>query len=101
MDNLICKKCGEIINDDKLERQKILLKQGGFHLKASCPSCKTFIKFLPHEKDPKLYFGKYKGCCISHVAKIDPGYLRWLLSEDLKSKKLVKDIREALCSNTK
>ena len=95
----ICKKCGEILDDCKLQKQKILLNSGGFHLKASCPSCGSYIKFLPHST-PKFFFGKYKGKLISEVAKSDPEYLRWLLSENIKSKKLVADIREALCQKS-
>ena len=93
---IVCKKCGEIINADNLKTQQIALKQGGYHLKACCPSCQSFIKFIPHS-EPKLYFGKYKGELISEVVKKDAPYLRWLLSENLKPAKLKSDIREALC----
>lgn len=93
--NYICKKCGEILDDDKLKKQEVALKQGGFHLKASCPSCNNYIKFLPHSP-PKFFFGKYKGKFISEVAKSDPTYLRWLLSEKIKPR-LASDIKEALC----
>ncbi len=93
---IVCEKCGEIIDAVNLKTQQIALKQGGYHLKACCPSCQSFIKFLSHA-EPRLFFGKYKGELISEVAKKDAPYLRWLLSENPKSAKLKSDIREALC----
>lgn len=47
---IVCKQCGFITNSDEVIKQKIQLPNGGYHLKASCPECKKYIKFLTHKE---------------------------------------------------
>ena len=72
-----------------------LLEQRGQHLKASCPSCGAYIKFLGQGGPPTLYFGKYKGETLAQVAHTDPRYLRWLREQDIKPA-LIEAINEIL-----
>lgn len=58
----------------------------GVHLKASCPICKKYIKFISQGLPPMLYFGKYKGKTIQEVASLDVSYLKWLYGETKNAK---------------
>jgi uncharacterized protein (DUF3820 family) len=96
---IICKKCGVIHETKNLIVKTIPLPKGS-HKKATCPTCQSFIKFLPHTV-PTLYFGKYKGKSISEIAQKDPSYLEWLLSKGVKSARLKSAIEETLCKISK
>ena len=91
---IVCKKCGVIHEPENILIETIPLPYGGSHKKASCPTCKGFIKFLPHSV-PTLYFGKYKSQTISEIARKDPSYLQWLLKQNLRAR-LRAAIEEAL-----
>ncbi len=56
---VVCRKCGVIHETENLIIKMISLPGGGSHKKATCPMCRSFIKFIPHSI-PALYFGKYK-----------------------------------------
>lgn len=93
-EELICRSCGIVTTEPKIEQ--IPLHAGGFHLKASCPDCGAYLKFLPHGGPAALYFGKYKGESIADVAVKDAEYLRWLHDQDWVKSKLRMQIDEAL-----
>lgn len=92
---IVCKKCGVIHDTENIIIETIPLPGGGGHKKATCPICKSFIKFIPHAT-PSLYFGKYKGKPISEIAQKDPSYLQWLVKQNIKSARLKSAIEEAL-----
>lgn len=94
--SIVCKKCGVVHETKNLIIETIRLPNKGSHRKASCPACKSFIKFLPHSV-PTFYFGKHKGKTISEITQKDPLYLDWLLSKGVKKAKLKAAIEEALC----
>ena len=50
---LICRKCGQEFTEQEVITMKISLPNGGYHIKASCPDCKVYIKFLSHKKIDK------------------------------------------------
>src|SRR3972149_7403170 len=91
---IVCKKCG-VIHETKNIIVETIPLPGGSHKKATCPTCKSFIKFLPHSI-PALHFGKYKGKTISEIAQKNPSYLQWLAKQDIKSAGLKAAIEEAL-----
>ncbi|KAA0242825.1 MAG: hypothetical protein EDM70_12655 [Candidatus Brocadia sp. AMX2] len=95
----ICKKCGVIHKPENLIIEIVSLPNKGYHKKVSCPSCKNFIKFLPHTA-PILRFGKYKGKAISEVAQKDAPYLKWLLDQSVGTARLRTAIRGALTCKT-
>ena len=97
---IVCKKCGVIHETKNIIIEMIPLPGGGSHKKATCPICKSFIKFLAHSV-PALYFGKYKGKTISEIAQKDPSYLQWLVKQDIKSARLKSAIEEALSCSKK
>lgn len=97
--SIYCKKC-----DMDIDITTTILEEkhfnGGIHIKASCPQCGNFIKFLPY-KEPTLYFGKYKGKTVREVADIDKEYLIWLIQKhntrNARNKfKITRRIREAI-----
>lgn len=92
---IVCKKCGVIHETKNIIIETIPLTGGGSHKKATCPICKSFIKFLPHSV-PAIYFGKYKGKTISEIARKDLSYLKWLVKQNIKSARLKSAIEEAL-----
>ena len=94
MTTLDCPQCCSVVPTDRVITGRIVLPNGGYHLKASCPYCKAFIKFMVHDP-PKMYIGKYKGRLLADIAKDDPAYLRWFLMQEIK-KPLRKQIEEAL-----
>ncbi|MCK6468627.1 MAG: hypothetical protein L6Q53_10580 [Candidatus Brocadia sinica] len=96
---VFCKKCGAIHETETLIIETISLPNKGSHKKVSCPSCKNFIKFLPHSA-PILCFGKYKGKTISEVAQKDAPYLKWLLDQSVGTARLRTAIKEALTCRT-
>ena len=70
----------------------------GTHLRANCPVCGFYIKFLKQNKrdkilrDEKMPFGKYTGKSISDITKDDPSYANWAAETlDGKYGKLFKD----------
>lgn len=81
---LICRNCGKTYDLLSALIKKEFLFNGGFHLKAYCPECNTFIKNLPHATPRVLHFGKYKNKPIAVVAKENPAYLRWLCNQNIK-----------------
>mgnify|MGYP003525310854 FL=1 len=92
---IICKKCGLIHRLGETKIKKNYLSNGGYHEKAYCENCGTFLKNLPHAKPAKLYFGKYKGGFINVIAKKDSSYLQWLIKQEIKIS-LKNSIIEAL-----
>lgn len=93
---IVCKGCGVIHETKNLIIETIRLPNKGSHKKAICPTCKSFIKFLPHSV-PTFYFGKYKGETVSEVAQKDPSYLEWFLAQGVRNLRLRTAIVEALC----
>jgi predicted amidophosphoribosyltransferase len=88
---MLCVRCGQSFN-----KKEALIEKVKMHLKASCPKCKGFIKFLPYS-EPKLHFGQYKGMTVKEVASIDFQYLRWLLNNNYSlSKRTIEEIKEVL-----
>lgn len=49
--SLFYKKCNISVDSLHASRQVINLSNGGYHIKASCLKCKSYIKFLPHKED--------------------------------------------------
>lgn len=74
-----------------------VLTPSGQHLRADCPLCKKYIKFVSHIPSDEFImpFGKYKDTKMSEVAKIDMEYLHWLYGET-KNIGLKKRIDEVL-----
>ena len=99
MNELTCQKCGLIFQDIEGKIEEIPLKAGGSHLKCSCPGCGKYVKFLPHSGEARFYFGKYKGKTVLEIAKSDPEYLQWLLTEKIGGNKIESAIRKALQEN--
>lgn len=94
-----CKEKVEVITEEKV------FANGTKHIKATCPLCKRFIKWLPQEENnDMLYFGKHKGKRMSEVVMFDPDYLHWLCEETDKAKirnlieKTFYDYNKKLCS---
>jgi hypothetical protein len=80
---LFCQKCETVwkISDIKLT-------QAGQHIKASCPMCDRFLKFLqqtPPSGDDVMPFGKHKGEKVSDIVLKDNNYAQWA-SEKLKGR---------------
>ena len=96
---IVCKSCGETHETKNLIIKIIPLPKGS-HKKATCPTCKSFVKFLPHGV-PTLYFGKHKSESISEIAQKDPSYLEWLLLKGVKSARLKSAIGGTLCKMPK
>lgn len=89
---IICQKCGYYQEEPLVKR--IALPNGGYHMSAYCSGCGRYIQHIKHA-EPVLPFGKYKGKRIADIAKSDPGYLRYLLSVDIREG-LRKTIQDAL-----
>ena len=66
---IVCKNCG-LVNDYRTE-----MKNG--QNVAHCNGCGKYIKNIPYNQTPKLYFGKYKDRIISEIE--DLNYLQWLV----------------------
>lgn len=81
---LICKSCGVCQSTLEAKIEKHYLPNGGYHIKAHCFECGTFIKNMPHSLPRILHFGKYKGKSIAEVAKENPAYLVWLVGRDIR-----------------
>lgn len=95
---LSCRKCGNKQDGLQARIVKDYLPNGGFHLKAFCSACNTFIRNIPHTSPQVLWFGKHKGRPIAVVAKEDPAYLRWLAGQDIKDKlkqSILKELERA------
>jgi len=55
-------------------------EKSGNHLKASCPSCKRYVKFLSQSEpcgDDVMPFGKYKGKTVEKICIEDEEYGQW------------------------
>lgn len=64
-----CQKCG-LVNDYSI-------KQAGPHQSAYCNNCGSYIKHLPQENKPIVfYFGKYKGMALHDMTL--PEHVSWL-----------------------
>lgn len=76
---LMCHRC-------KKEVEPVLTPKGK-HLRADCPLCKKYIKFVSHVPSDEFVmpFGKYKGVKLTEVAKIDSDYLHWLYGATQKN----------------
>lgn len=48
---LFCKKCNISFDSVQVIKQVIDLPNDGYHIKASCPKCNSYIKFLPHKEN--------------------------------------------------
>jgi len=70
---IVCKNCGSI-NDYRTE-----MKSG--QNVAHCNSCGKYIKNIPYNPHPKLYFGKYKDKLIKDIE--DLNYLQWLIDSNV------------------
>lgn len=80
-----CSKCGLDQKEQDVKQERIFLPNNrDYHLKASCGGCGAYITFLSHDPVPKLHFGKYSGWAIAEINRQDPGYIRWLLQQDIK-----------------
>lgn len=66
---IVCKNCGSV-NDYRTE-----MKNG--QNVAHCNACGKYIKNIPYNPHPKLYFGKYKDRLIKDIE--DLNYLQWLI----------------------
>jgi rRNA maturation protein Nop10 len=80
MGKLICQKCGSVTTIID-----VILEKKGVHLKASCPSCGRFIKFITQSEpsgEDIMPYGKYKGMKVSEIFEEDPSYALWA-SENL------------------
>lgn len=88
MEKLVCESCG-VIDVPRVE-------PSGPHLKASCASCGSYIKFLRKDvNDFVLHFGKHKGKAISElVSQQDREYLNWALGARVFKKDWQKKIVE-------
>jgi len=92
---LICRNCGKEHDQLSANIKKDFLFNGGYHLKAYCSACDSFIKNLAHSVPKVLHFGKYKNKPIAVIAKENPAYLRWLCDREIKEN-LKKSILEEL-----
>ena len=66
----------------------IKLSQSGNHLRADCPMCGRFLKFVRQSEpsgDEVMPFGKHKGEKISDIVTEDNNYAQWA-SENLKGR---------------
>lgn len=93
--SVYCRKC-----DIDIDMDKIILEEkhsnSGIHVKASCPLCGNFIRFIPYE-EPTLHFGKYNGKTVKELAVIDPEYLIWLMEQHNAGRfKVARRVREAI-----
>lgn len=68
--------------------------QAGPHIKADCPICKRYIKFIPltRKEDWVMPFGKYKGVKLAEVTDFE--YLEWLLQKVEMGKRMRTLIEE-------
>lgn len=75
-----------------------LLYRSGAHVRADCPECGRYIKFVAQHppEEAQLHFGKYRGERVVDVANADPDYLRWVLDNVVISRGLRSSIRMAL-----
>lgn len=91
---LNCVQCDIEISAPVVER--IDLPGGKFHLKASCPKCGRYLKFLAQDGPKVLHFGKYRDRPLADIAATDPEYLRWLVQQEWLRPKLKRDIEQEL-----
>ena len=70
--DLACKSCGVV---SALE--SIVYEFNGPRVKASCPDCGAYIKFMPTTKSWRIFKNKTEG--LVEIEKIDNGYLDWAL----------------------
>jgi len=91
-DRLECHECGP----GEIKTDEIPLARGGYHLRASCAKCGRYLKFLAHTP-PQFFFGRHKGESVASVAKDDPSYLAWCLSNGvIRNNRLRLAVKEAV-----
>lgn len=73
---LTCEKCQADFSEEEAVKEKT-----GKHIKASCPYCNRYIKFLPQETTPMevLPFGKYRGRTVMSATHEDRSYAEWFV----------------------
>ena len=69
---MICNRCNKDIRP--------VYSKSGPHIRADCPDCKKYIKFIPlkNKEDWVMPFGKYKNVKLADID--DRPYLEWLLA---------------------
>lgn len=83
MELLKCYKCDKEFSKDEVKKEKV-----GVHLKAICPLCGSYIKFLEQTEpsgDDILPFGKYKDKSVDWICTNDNEYALWA-SDNLKGR---------------
>lgn len=95
---LHCGHCKNEVASVRAILEKIPLAKGGFHLRASCGRCGSFLKFLPHT-EPRFFWGKFSGRTIKAVAETDRRYLIFLLGRPWLRPSLRRRIEEVLNGN--
>ncbi|NKE69866.1 hypothetical protein [Candidatus Manganitrophus noduliformans] len=79
VEELTCSRCGAIFSELKAK-----LALSGPHVKASCPECGGYVKFISQGGDPMLWFGKYRGKKLTDVVANDRQYLEWLVCQHIQ-----------------
>jgi len=78
-----CIRCAIEFSDNE-----VIKTESGKHIKASCPKCGNYIKFIQQTEpsgDDVMPFGKYKGKTASWITESDPEYALWG-AENLKGR---------------
>jgi len=86
---IICKHC-----EIEFQEENAKLEKKGQHIKASCPICGRYIKFVSQGGEYTFYVGKHKGKTLREVVSEDYDYVIWCL-ENWDKKKIDK-LQEAL-----
>lgn len=86
IDELICKQCGTV---NALE--SVSYEFNGPKVKALCPECGAYIRFMPTRKAWRIF--KNKAVQLVEIEKIDNGYLDWYLRT---VDKIPADLRNAI-----
>lgn len=85
---ITCKRCGAVDN--------YRVEQKGPHQTAICNACNKYIKHLPKDTEPRIYFGKYHGQLISEITDVE--YLQWVWDNVPLSVKLLDAIDQQIQS---
>lgn len=88
---LQCRRC-------KKEVEPILTPVGK-HIKATCPACKQYIKFISQTplEETRIWFGKYRGTLLTEILAKDREYLEWIMKqEDIRKRTLKERIAELM-----
>jgi hypothetical protein len=94
MEELYCHHCDIVVSEPVLERRE--LPNGAFQVRANCPKCGHYLKFMPQGGPELIHFGKYKDKTVEEVAEADPEYLRWLYEQPWCKRRLKEAIAKAL-----